>query len=50
MLSEKLSLCEDENSAHVSKLSEMSARIVLVESSNMTPIEDPYHKGCKEKA
>ncbi|XP_049373989.1 uncharacterized protein LOC125839052 [Solanum verrucosum] len=41
MLNEKLSLCEDDNSALMSQVSEMSVRIGTLETSNITPKEDP---------
>ncbi|XP_049405388.1 uncharacterized protein LOC125868860 [Solanum stenotomum] len=41
MLNEKLSLCEDENSALMSQVSKMSVKIGTLETSIITPEEDP---------
>ena len=41
MLNEKLSLCEDENIALVAQVSEMSVRIGMLESSNITRESGP---------
>ncbi|KAH0665345.1 hypothetical protein KY285_026551 [Solanum tuberosum] len=41
MLSEKLSLCEDENTAFNSLMSEMSVRIRILETKSLRPNKEP---------
>ncbi|XP_049397273.1 uncharacterized protein LOC125861406 [Solanum stenotomum] len=48
--SEMLSLCEDENSALNSQISEMSVRIGIIETGSLEPNEEPgISKGGKQK-